>query len=122
MKIRFWMAALCMALAPVVSAQEATQGVFVQGEGRISVAPDQAIINLGVRENAKTAAAAMQAMAQSVSGILAALEDQGIASADQQTSRFYLNPIYIEARLDQGRQVSGYEAGNAVTGDLRRGQ
>lgn len=119
MKIRFWMAAACFALAPAAHAEEVAQGVFVQGEGRISVAPDQAIINLGVRENAQTAQAAMDAMAQSVSGILAALEAQGIAAADQQTSRFYLNPLYNEARLEQGRQITGYEAGNAVTVTVR---
>ncbi len=119
MKIRFWMAAACLAMAPAVQAEEIAQGVFVQGEGRVSVAPDQAIINLGVRERAKTAQAAMDAMAQSVSGILAALEAQGIDAADQQTSRFYLNPIYNEARLDQGRQITGYEAGNAVTVTVR---
>lgn len=119
MKIRFWMAAFCIAVAPAAYAQEVAQGVFVQGEGRISVAPDQAMINLGVREAETTAQAAMEKMAQSVTEILAALEAQGIAAADQQTSRFYLNPIYNEARLEQGRQITGYEAGNAVTVTVR---
>jgi uncharacterized protein YggE len=119
MHIRIWMAALLIALAPVAQADEVPQGVFVQGEGRISMAPDMATITLGVRQNAPTAQAAMAAMGDAISGILLALEAEGIDPQDQQTSRFYLTPVYSEARLEQGREVTGYEAGNAVTITVR---
>ncbi|WP_370400892.1 SIMPL domain-containing protein [Sulfitobacter sp. JB4-11] len=119
MKTRYWMAALWLALAPAAHAEDVAQGVFVQGEGRISVAPDMAKINLGVRERAKTAQDAMDAMGQSITGVLDALKMQGIAAEDQQTSRFYLNPIYNEARLEDGRQITGYEAGNGITVTVR---
>ena len=116
---KIWLFAAWCAVVGAAQAQEVPRGIFVEGEGRVSTAPDMAVITLGVRQRAETADAAMGAIASAVADMLAAIEAQGIAKADQQTSRFYLNPVYADLRTDNQRQIIGYEAGNAVTVTVR---
>lgn len=117
MKMLKCAALLWVLCAGAAFAQLQEQGIIVTGEGRISAAPDMATITLGVRENAETAKEAMGKVTDSVSGILAKLNDLGVAETDRQTSRFYLNPVYSGESYSSGkaRKIDGYEAGNAVT-------
>ncbi|MGC1497357.1 MAG: SIMPL domain-containing protein [Sulfitobacter sp.] len=117
MKALKWATMLWIICVGMAFAQTQEQGIIVTGEGRVSAVPDMATITLGVRENAETAKEAMDKVTDSVSGILAKLDDLNVAQADRQTSRFYLNPVYTNGSYDSGksRKVSGYEAGNSVT-------
>ncbi len=117
MKALKWAAMLWVICAGLALAQSHEQGIIVTGEGRVSMAPDMATITLGVRENAKTAKEAMGKVTDSVSDILAILDDLGVAQSDRQTSRFYLNPVYASGSYSSGtpQKVNGYEAGNSVT-------
>lgn len=101
-------------------AQEMT-GITVTGEGVVSMAPDQATINLGVSERADLASDAMAQTSQKVTAILAELDTMGIAAQDRQTSGLYLRPVYDNRPREDNTMppVVGYEAGNTVSITVR---
>jgi uncharacterized protein YggE len=82
--------------------------------GETHVRPDMATINLGVTTSAKTAAAALAANGQQMSGVMAALKVAGIAAKDIQTSNLNLNPQYAYEQ-NQPPRLTGYQASNQVT-------
>jgi len=98
-----WAAAIWLLAAPAAWAQEATEaGIIVTGEGRVAVAPDMAAITLGVRHRGDTAQEAMALVTDDVAGILNTLTNVGIADTDQQTSGFYLRPVYNSRGINDG--------------------
>ncbi|UWR10172.1 SIMPL domain-containing protein [Sulfitobacter mediterraneus] len=113
-----WAAVIWLLVAPAAWAQATTEaGIIVTGEGRVAVAPDMAAITLGVRHRGDTAQEAMALVTDDVAGILNTLTNVGIANTDQQTSGFYLRPVYNSRGINDGTppDLVGYEAGNTVT-------
>ncbi|MFS4438479.1 SIMPL domain-containing protein [Paracoccaceae bacterium GXU_MW_L88] len=92
--------------------------ISVTGEGEVTASPDFATIRLGVREEADTAEAAMQAAAEKMSQIFSGLEEAGIAPEDMQTSQLRLGPVYSYPERSQP-QLEGYEAQNTLAIRLR---
>ncbi len=121
MQILTTVAMIWIACAGNVVAQQVSDGMFVTGEGVVSMVPDMATIRLGVNERAASAEAAMDQTAQKVGGILAQLDTLGVAALDRQTSGFYLRPVYDNRPREETTpvQVVGYEAGNTVTVTVR---
>jgi len=93
--------------------------VAVMGEASASVAPDAAIIHLGVTNQAKTTKEASEANARTASALAAALRGAGIDDKDIQTSRLTLQATY-ESSITSGRgRVNGFQASNQVTIKVR---
>jgi uncharacterized protein YggE len=107
-------AALAQAAPPSADAmfQATTLNLTAYGETR--VAPDMATISLGVLTEAATAQGAMQANAQKMSRVIAALKAAGIAEKDIQTSSLNLNAQYAYEQ-NQPPRLTGYQASNQVT-------
>jgi uncharacterized protein YggE len=81
----------------------------VQGEGRIAVAPDMARITLGVMQEAKTAAEAMDAMSVAMAAVMAQITAAGIEPKHVQTGSLRLDQRY--ENYDGGsRKPVGYAA------------
>ncbi len=76
-----------MLAAPIFAAHAADRLVTVNGEATVAVAPDTAVIRIGVSSQGKTAREAGDANAKDMTAVLAALKDAGIAQRDVQTSR-----------------------------------
>lgn len=117
-----WAAAIWLLAVPAAWGQSATEtGIIVTGEGRVALAPDMAAITLGVRHRGDTAQEAMARVTADVAGILGALTNLGVAGIDQQTSGFYLRPVYNSRGINDGSppDLVGYEAGNTVTVRVR---
>ena len=121
MRIFKFAAILCAGFASGALAQQAPQGITVNGQCVVSIAPDTATIRLGVSERAASAAEAMAQTSEKVRGILDQLDSLKIAGLDRQTSGLYLRPVYDNgSRSDTTPvQVSGYEAGNTVSVTVR---
>ncbi len=100
------------------SAQAADRLVTVTGEATVAVAPDAAIIRIGVTSSAKTAREASDANAQQMTGVLAAIKDAGIADRDVQTSRLSLQPQYDPNRAGAARLL-GFQVTNQLTIKIR---
>jgi uncharacterized protein YggE len=100
------------------AARAADRLVTVTGEATVAVAPDAAVIRIGVTSSAKTAREASDANAQQMTGVLAAIKDAGIADRDVQTSRLSLQPQYDPNRAGAARLL-GFQATNQLSVKIR---
>jgi len=93
--------------------------IDVQGEGRVSVAPDMASVSLGVTTQADTAAQAMADNAARQAAIIKVLRDRGIAPQDLQTQGLNLSPMQYYSKEGQPPRIVGYQAQNIVVAQVR---
>ncbi len=97
--------------------------IRVQGEGRVTVAPNQASLEVGVVTQAKTAAEALRGNSAAVAKLLAVLKDRyQISAKDLQTSDFSLRPQYADSEPAEWMppQIVGYVATNQVLVKVRK--
>lgn len=112
---------LCCTLLLVASlgaAHAADRLITVTGEGSVAVAPDAAVIRIGVSTQGKTAAEASSANAQKMAAVLGAIKDAGIAERDVQTAALSLQPQYESGKPGAPRLV-GFQVSNQVTVKIR---
>ncbi|WP_255330817.1 SIMPL domain-containing protein [Paracoccus albicereus] len=92
--------------------------ISVTGAGDATIAPDLAMINLGVTTQAASAAEAMDANTAQQTQVIDALAAEGIEARDIQTSGLNLSPL-MEYPEGQPPRVTGYQAQNMVTVRVR---
>lgn len=99
-----------MALPLAAAAQDRL--ITVTGEGLVAAVPDLAFVNLGVSQQAETAAAAMAAMTSSMTAVMDRLATAGIAPVDIQTGQLTLDPVYDNSTYDGTGtpKINGYIA------------
>ncbi|UYP66882.1 SIMPL domain-containing protein [Thalassobacter stenotrophicus] len=104
-------AALVVAMAAAFVAPVRAETLLqVTGEGRMTAAPDMAVISLRVSREGATAAGVTAEMAAAARAVLAALEAQGVAERDVQTTALQLNPRWTRPADGQAPRIVGYEA------------
>lgn len=81
--------------------------------GEVKVAPDMAVITLGVTTEAPTAQAAMQGNANQMSRVIASLKRSGLEDREIQTAQLSLQPQYHYVQNEPPR-LTGYQASNQV--------
>jgi len=101
----------------IILSQQST-GIWVTGEGKVSVVPDVAILNLGVEAQEETVAEAQQQAAEAMEAVMAVLDEYGIAEKDIQTQRFRIRPVKEWTR-DEEEILIGYRVTNTVTVKVR---
>lgn len=92
-------------------------GIWVTGVGKVSVAPDVAVLSLGVQAQAETVAEAQQMANDAMSGIMDALSSHSIAEEDIQTQRYSIQPV--KEWRDENYILVGYQVINTVTVKVR---
>lgn len=102
----------------LTAAHAAEKLVTVTGEATVAVAPDTAMIRIGVSSQDKTAREAGEINAKQMTAVLAAIKDAGIADRDIQTSRLSLQPQYDPNKSGTAR-LTGFQATNQVTIRIR---
>ena len=102
------------ALLPL-PALAATGTLTVTGSATINVVPDLATITLGVTTTGDTAASAMAANNEAVSGVIAKLIAAHVADRDMQTSSLSINPNWVANANNTGQVIKGYIASNMLT-------
>ena len=118
MKISTQVAVLIFAALAILPARADDKLVTVTGEAMVAVAPDMAIIRVGVTSQGKTAREAGEANGKQMTGVLAALKAAGIADRDVQTSSLSLQPQYDPSKSGAARLL-GFQATNQVTVKIR---
>ena len=111
--------ATAIVLALPAAAETAPATIAVTGEGKVDMAPDMAMLSLGVMTQADTAAAALKANSEGLSGALDRLKAAGIEGRDIQTSGLSLHPNIDYSSTGREPQVRGYTASNMLTVRLR---
>lgn len=103
------------------------EGISVTGVGRATMAPDLALLDLGVEAQEATVSAARERAAAAMQAVAAALRAAGVAERDIQTRQFSIQPVYHWEEVvakDTGsrssRQVlDGYRVSNRVVAKVR---
>jgi hypothetical protein len=113
-------AAVGQAQTPPAGAQRMFDATTLNlsAHGETQVAPDQAVITLGVQTKAVTAAQAMADNARQMTAVMGALRGAGIADKDIQTSNLSLDAQY-DYEQNQPPRLSGYQASNDVVITVR---
>ena len=111
--------ATAIVLALPAAAETVPATIAVTGEGKVEMAPDMAMLSLGVMTQADTAAAALKANSDGLSGALDRLKAAGIEGRDIQTSGLSLQPNIDYSSSGREPQVRGYTASNMLTVRLR---
>ncbi len=93
----------------------------LSGRGEVRIAPDLAIVTVGVMSSAATAREALDANTKSMEGVMASLLNASVDSRDIQTSNFMVNPRYDYGQNNaQPPKVVGYDVSNNVTVTVRK--
>ncbi|MBY5932079.1 SIMPL domain-containing protein [Tateyamaria omphalii] len=113
MKLSIATAFVWMMLAPLVAAQSQDRVLSVMGEGQVAIAPDMAVISLGVVHIDETAGDAMAKVSEDATALIAALTDRGVATRDIQTAQLSVGPVWSSYDANE-RTITGFEARNSV--------
>lgn len=107
--------------APALAQQEPRIATLnANGEGSVSVAPDIAIVSIGVTTRAATAREALDGNTADLGKVIAAIQATGVKDADIGTSGFSVNPIYESQPRrekdndDKPPMIKGYQVTNEV--------
>lgn len=88
-----------------------TRTVQVNGAATINVAPDRAMIQLGVQSNGSTPASVQADNAATIQKVIAAIQAQGIESKDITTDRYMVEPVYESY---DSLYIKGYRIHNMI--------
>ena len=108
---------LCLTLlmmifcATTFAEEQKTPTISVNGEGFVEVAPDRAIITLGVVTRDKNSANVQSANAQAANSVINSIVALGIERKNISTGNFSFYPT----RNGDRNTIDGYEATNSVT-------
>lgn len=90
----------------------------VTGEGKISVPPDIALINVGVQAQASTVKSVQEQLNSNINKVSEALKQLGIDPKDIQTTNYSINPVYDFKSGSQ--RITGYTAGSNLSIKVRQ--
>jgi uncharacterized protein len=94
-------------------------GIWVNGEGKITLTPDLATLTLGVSAQTTTVAEAQSQAATAMDKVMKALTDAGIAKNDIQTRYYNINQVTRWDDKTQQQIVIGYNVSNSVIAKIR---
>ena len=103
--------------ADLVSSQPA--GIWVSGLGEVTITPDIAILRLGIVAQEDTITEAQTTASKSMSKVMTALTDSGVAEKDIQTQYFNIRQRTKWDRDDDEEIVIGYQVTNKVVAKIR---
>lgn len=102
--------------ATTMNAQEGkfTPHIAVTGEGKVTVQPDQAVINFGVQNTGKDAAEVKKMNDETVDKVMKFIKKFGIPSTDVQTTNVSLHKSY-----DYEKKKHNFQASQSITITLK---
>ncbi len=105
------------AVTQAESACDSSRTVQVTGSAMINVAPDRALIQLGVQSNGQTPELVQAANAVAIEKVMKAILAQGVESKDIATSLYVIEPIYEDY---DSLYIKGYRINNMLSVTLRK--
>jgi uncharacterized protein len=94
-------------------------GIWVTGQGKVTVTPDLAIIQVGIQAQGKSVADAQLQATTAMTDVMSALTANGIAAKDIQTQYFNIQQLTRWDNDKQEQVVYGYQVTNMVTVKIR---
>jgi uncharacterized protein YggE len=112
-------------LAPTATAQptqesepacNSSRTVHVSGTAVVNIAPDRALLQLGVQSNGKTPKEVQARNAATISSVIKALQKLGVESKDISTDHYVIEPLYEDY---DSLRIKGYRIYNIIAITLR---
>jgi uncharacterized protein YggE len=94
-------------------------GIWVNGEGKVTITPDIATLSLGIEAQATTVAEAQDQAATAMEAVMASLAENGVADKDIQTQYFSIYQVTKWDDFKDEQVVIGYRVTNIVTAKIR---
>ena len=94
-------------------------GIWVSGEGKVTVVPDVAILSLGVEAQATTIAQAQNEASVAMDAVVRELDSYGVAANDIKTRHFSIYPVRRWVPDEEKEVLIGYRVNNMVTAKIR---
>jgi uncharacterized protein len=110
----------CATAAPV---DPSANAIVVTGTGKVSVAPDTALLTLGVESQAATLAEATADAARRMTAVVTRVKAFGVADADIATVSYFVDPRMAPTdpvRRDEPPRIIGYHVSNVVRVTVRK--
>ncbi|WP_018689359.1 SIMPL domain-containing protein [Ahrensia kielensis] len=107
---------------PAMADESQKPTISVTGNGTANVAPDMAIISMGVTKEAETAREALNANTEAMKKVLEEMQSAGIEARDLQTSDFSIQPQYVypnNSNDEQKPRITGYVVRNSLSVRVR---
>jgi len=101
----------------VATQQAQSLGISVSGEGKVSGAPDVAVLTLGVSALAPSVKDARDQAATAMDGVVDSIKGNGVDEKDIQSTQFSVQPEYTWR--DSNQVLTGYRVTNIVTAKVR---
>jgi uncharacterized protein len=95
------------------------QGIWVTGEGKVSVTPDIVNISLGVQSQETSVSDAMKKTSDAMARVMDILKANNIADKDIQTQQFSIYPQYSLDQTTGKQTITGYQVTNTLNVKLR---
>ena len=95
------------------------EGIWISGQGVVTVTPDIATLRLGVEAQAATVAEAQSQAAEAMDRVMTALTENAVAEKDIQTQHFSIYPVTRWDKDDEEQVIVGYRVTNKVTAKIR---
>jgi uncharacterized protein len=89
--------------------------ITVTGDGRVTVKPDTAVVQMGVQVTGQSAQDVLDQANEGASALIEALQGLGVAEDDIATAGLAIYPQYA----DDGSRVTGYQASNELRVTIR---
>lgn len=96
-----------------VPSGDTATGITVSGEGKVSVRPDIAVVNVGVEVTAPTVAEARAQAAEAMQRLQDAVKAAGVQDADIRTQYFNIYPQYVYSENEAPR-IAAFTVNNQV--------
>ena len=106
-------------VSPVNVSVNNQQGIWVNGEGRVTVTPDIANVSLGVTAQSPTVADALAQASAAMDKVMSSLTSNGIDKKDIKTQNFNIQQMTRYDNSTQKNVVTGYQVDNMVTAKIR---
>ena len=95
------------------------EGIWVTGQGEVTVIPDVATLRLGIAAQEASVAEAQAKAAAAMDDLIKALRDGGVAKKDIQTQYFNIQKVTRWDREREQEIVLGYRVSNMVLAKIR---
>jgi uncharacterized protein YggE len=95
-------------------------GIWVTGEGKVTVVPDVAVLNVGVEAQADTVSQAQDDATAAMNSVKSELDARGIEDKDIKTQYFSIYPVRNYNVDKGGEELVGYRVTNMLTVKVRK--
>jgi uncharacterized protein YggE len=104
---------------PVNVSINSQQGLWVSGQGKVTVTPNIVILNIGVQAQASTVDEAQSQASTAMDKMMAALADNGVEKKDIQTQQFSIQQQVRYDNYSSTTNITGYQVNNMVNATVR---